>query len=144
MKLSVEGLNSHYGPAHILFDIALDVDDGEVVALLGRNGAGKSTTFRSIVGLVEQRTGRIMFEGKDVSAQPTHAIVSRGLQLGARGLDLPPHPAPEIDFVTQVERGTEAVSGDRAKAGHLIWRIALGRLPPVKSMVSLKPQVWPK
>ena len=52
MKLSVEDLNSHYGPAHILFDIALEVGEGEVVALLGRNGAGKSTTFRSIVGLV--------------------------------------------------------------------------------------------
>src|SRR5260370_156353 len=75
----VEGLNSHYGPAHILFDIALEVGDGEVVALLGRNGAGKSTTFRSIVGLVEQRTGRIVFEGKDVSGLPTHAIVSGGL-----------------------------------------------------------------
>src|SRR5229473_3190836 len=79
MKLSVQDLNSHYGPAHILFDIALEVDDGEVVALLGRNGAGKSTTFRSIVGLVEQRTGRIVFEGKDVSDQPTHAIVRGGL-----------------------------------------------------------------
>ena len=79
MKLSVQDLNSHYGPAHILFDIALEVGDGEVVALLGRNGAGKSTTFRSIVGLVEQRTGRIVFEGRDVSAEPTHAIVSRGL-----------------------------------------------------------------
>ena len=54
MKLSVQDLNSHYGPAHILFDIALEVGDGEVVALLGRNGAGKSTTFRSIVGLVAQ------------------------------------------------------------------------------------------
>ena len=61
MKLSVQDLNSHYGPAHILFDIALEVGDGEVVALLGRNGAGKSTTFRSIVGLVEQRSGRIVF-----------------------------------------------------------------------------------
>src|ERR1700740_203050 len=79
MKLSVQGLNSHYGPAHILFDIALEVGEGEVVALLGRNGAGKSTTFRSIVGLVEHRTGRIEFEGKDVSAQPTHAIVRGGL-----------------------------------------------------------------
>src|ERR1700687_1731445 len=79
MKLVVEGLNSHYGPAHILFDVALEVGDGEVVALLGRNGAGKSTTFRSIVGLVEQRTGRIVFEGKDVSDQPTHVIASRGL-----------------------------------------------------------------
>src|SRR4029079_1961604 len=59
--------------------VALDVADGEVVALLGRNGAGKSTTFRSIVRLVEQRTGRNVFEGRDVSDQPTHAIVSRGL-----------------------------------------------------------------
>src|SRR6516164_4649273 len=79
MKLSVSDLNSFYGPAHILFDIALEVGDGEVVALLGRNGAGKSTTFRSIVGLVAQRSGRIMFEGRDVSARPTHEIVRGGL-----------------------------------------------------------------
>ena len=79
MKLSVSDLNSHYGPAHILFDIAIEVGDGEVVALLGRNGAGKSTTFRSIVGLVEQRSGRILFEGNDVSGQPTYAIVRAGL-----------------------------------------------------------------
>jgi branched-chain amino acid transport system ATP-binding protein len=79
MKLSVQDLNSHYGPAHILFDVALEVGDGEVVALLGRNGAGKSTTFRSIIGLVAQRTGRILFEGRDVSDLPTHAIVRRGL-----------------------------------------------------------------
>jgi branched-chain amino acid transport system ATP-binding protein len=79
MKLSVANLNSHYGPAHILFDIALEVADSEVVALLGRNGAGKSTTFRSIVGLVERRSGKIVFEGKDVSHAPTHEIVLRGL-----------------------------------------------------------------
>jgi branched-chain amino acid transport system ATP-binding protein len=79
MKLSVQNLNSHYGPAHILFDVALDVGEGEVVALLGRNGAGKSTTFRSIVGLVERRTGMIVFEGRDVSSRPTHEIVRAGL-----------------------------------------------------------------
>jgi branched-chain amino acid transport system ATP-binding protein len=79
MKLAVSGLNSFYGPAHILYDIALDVGQGEVVALLGRNGAGKSTTFRSIVGLVEQRFGRIVFEGRDVSHKPTHEIVRGGL-----------------------------------------------------------------
>jgi branched-chain amino acid transport system ATP-binding protein len=79
MKLSVSGLNSHYGPAHILFDIALEVGEGEVVALLGRNGAGKSTTFRSIVGLVALRTGQIVFEGKDISNAPTHEIVRAGL-----------------------------------------------------------------
>ena len=79
MKLTVQDLNSHYGPAHILFDIGFEVGQGEVVALLGRNGAGKSTTFRSIVGLVAQRSGRIMFEGKDVSVRPTHEIVREGL-----------------------------------------------------------------
>jgi len=79
MKLRVSDLNSHYGPAHILFDVALDVGEGEVVALLGRNGAGKSTTFRSIVGLVEQRAGQILFEGRDISAAPTYEIVRAGL-----------------------------------------------------------------
>jgi branched-chain amino acid transport system ATP-binding protein len=79
MKLTVQDLNSHYGPAHILFDIALEVDAGEVVALLGRNGAGKSTTFRSIIGLVAQRSGRIVFESKDVSDRPTYEIVRDGL-----------------------------------------------------------------
>ncbi|MCB1411800.1 MAG: ABC transporter ATP-binding protein [Xanthobacteraceae bacterium] len=79
MKLSVAALNSFYGPAHILFDVALEVGTGEVVALLGRNGAGKSTTFRSIVGLVPQRRGTITFEDRDISRLPTHAIVRGGL-----------------------------------------------------------------
>ena len=79
MKLKVSDLNSHYGPAHILFDIGLEVGEGEVVALLGRNGAGKSTTFRSIVGLVAQRTGQIVFEDKDISRAPTHEIAQLGL-----------------------------------------------------------------
>ncbi len=79
MKLEVSGLNSHYGPAHILFDVGFEVGAGEVVALLGRNGAGKSTTFRSVVGLVSQRSGQIRFDGEDVSHLPTYEIVRRGL-----------------------------------------------------------------
>ena len=79
MKLEVSGLNSFYGQAHILFDVALGVGAGEVVALLGRNGAGKSTTFRSIVGLVAQREGQILFEGHEVAREPTYAIVRKGL-----------------------------------------------------------------
>ena len=57
--LSVEGLNSFYGRAHILFDVTLEARRGEVVALLGRNGAGKSTTMRSIMGLIANRSGRV-------------------------------------------------------------------------------------
>lgn len=79
MKLEVSGLNSHYGPAHILFDVGFEVGAGEVVALLGRNGAGKSTTFRSVVGLVSQREGQIRFDGTDISRMPTYDIVRRGL-----------------------------------------------------------------
>jgi branched-chain amino acid transport system ATP-binding protein len=79
MKLSVANLNSYYGPAQILFDVGVSVGAGEAVALLGRNGAGKSTTFRSILGLVAQREGHVLFDGADVSTLPTHEIVRRGL-----------------------------------------------------------------
>ena len=77
--LAVSDLESFYGRAQILFDVGLDVGRGEVVALLGRNGAGKSTTFRSIMGLVASRRGQIRFDGADVSAAPTHVIVKKGL-----------------------------------------------------------------
>ncbi|WP_119460004.1 ABC transporter ATP-binding protein [Rhodospirillaceae bacterium SYSU D60014] len=77
--LTIEKLNSFYGRAHILFDVALEAARGEVVALLGRNGAGKSTTFRSIMGLVESRRGHIAFAGQDISRRPPHEIARLGL-----------------------------------------------------------------
>ena len=79
MTLTVKGLNSHYGQAHILFDVSLEVAAGEVVALLGRNGAGKSTTFKSIMGLVPGCDGERIFDGEDISGLQTHEIVRRGL-----------------------------------------------------------------
>ncbi len=79
MKLEVSGLNSFYGQAHILFDVGFQVGEGEVVALLGRNGAGKSTSFRSVVGLVPNRSGKVVFEGEDVSRLPPYEIARRGL-----------------------------------------------------------------
>ena len=79
MKLEVSGLNSFYGPAHILFDVGFSVGDGEVVAMLGRNGAGKSTTFRTVMGLVSRRAGEVRFEGEDISRLPSYEIVRRGL-----------------------------------------------------------------
>jgi branched-chain amino acid transport system ATP-binding protein len=79
MMLAVEGLDSFYGRAHILFDVALDVAPGEVVALLGRNGAGKSTTFKSLVGLVAPAAGRIAFEGQPIMGLPAHRIARLGI-----------------------------------------------------------------
>ena len=79
MKLAVSNLEARYGPAQILFDVSFTVGDGEVVALLGRNGAGKSTTLRSIIGLVADRSGGIEFQGEDISKLRTHEIARRGL-----------------------------------------------------------------
>lgn len=79
MKLEVHGLNAWYGRAHILFDVHMRVARGEVVALLGRNGAGKSTTFASLVGLVPARRGDIVFDGHAVGAMKTHDVVRLGL-----------------------------------------------------------------
>jgi branched-chain amino acid transport system ATP-binding protein len=79
--LEVEKINSYYGDSHILFDVSLHVDTHEVVALLGRNGAGKSTTLKSLVGNVPPRSGTIMFEGKPIHGLPSHMIAERGLQL---------------------------------------------------------------
>jgi len=77
--LSVEGLHSHYGRAHILADVSLSVGRGEIVALMGRNGAGKSTTMKCIMGLVKPTQGHIWFDGTDVTALRRYRINRLGL-----------------------------------------------------------------
>ncbi|SDH83547.1 amino acid/amide ABC transporter ATP-binding protein 2, HAAT family [Paraburkholderia steynii] len=77
--LKVERLNAFYGRAQILFDVSFEVGRGEVVALMGRNGAGKSTTMKSIMGLMARREGAIHFDGADISALPPHRIARMGL-----------------------------------------------------------------
>ena len=77
--LSIRGLETLYGSAQVLFGVDLDVAEGEVLALIGRNGAGKSTLLKSVIGLVRPARGSIVFEGRDISALPTHRIVRRGL-----------------------------------------------------------------
>ncbi len=79
--LEVEGLNSYYGDSHILFDVSLTVERNEVVALLGRNGAGKSTTLKSLMGVVTPRTGKVVFDGRNVAGQKSHTIARLGMQL---------------------------------------------------------------
>jgi branched-chain amino acid transport system ATP-binding protein len=79
--LDVDRINSYYGDSHILFDVSLHVDKNEVVALLGRNGAGKSTTLKSLIGVVRPRSGQVTFDGIQVQSLPPHAIAALGLQL---------------------------------------------------------------
>jgi branched-chain amino acid transport system ATP-binding protein len=79
--LSVDDINSYYGDSHILFDVSLRVEQNEVVALLGRNGAGKSTTLKSLMGVVRPRSGRVMLDGAAMEHLPPHAIAAAGIQL---------------------------------------------------------------
>jgi branched-chain amino acid transport system ATP-binding protein len=79
--LEVSGLNSYYGDSHILFDVSMHVERNEVVALLGRNGAGKSTTLKSLMGVVTPRTGKVVFDGVDIAGRKSHVIAQAGMQL---------------------------------------------------------------
>jgi branched-chain amino acid transport system ATP-binding protein len=79
--LEVKGLNSYYGDSHILFDVALRVERNEVVALLGHNGAGKSTTLKSLMGVVTPRTGSVIFDGVEIAGKKSHTIAQLGMQL---------------------------------------------------------------
>lgn len=79
--LEVSNIQVYYGQSHVIQDVSLNVQRGELVCLLGRNGAGKSTTLKSILGLVPARQGSIVFEGEDITAQPTYRIAEKGVCL---------------------------------------------------------------
>ena len=77
--VSVEGIHTYYGKSHILHGVSLEVGPGEVVGLIGRNGVGKSTTLKSIMGLVSPSQGTIRYEGRDVTRQPPHKLARIGI-----------------------------------------------------------------
>ena len=104
--LTIESLHAWYGESQALFGVSLDVHEGETVTIVGRNGVGKTTTLRSIVGLIDSRRGKISMRGHDLMATPIHKIAYSGLAYvpEERGifasltveenLHLPPHVAP--------------------------------------------------
>jgi branched-chain amino acid transport system ATP-binding protein len=77
--LSVNAIHTYYGISHILFDVSLTVSKGEVVGLLGRNGAGKSTTMRSIMGLTPPKQGTITFNGQEITGKKAYLLVRDGI-----------------------------------------------------------------
>jgi branched-chain amino acid transport system ATP-binding protein len=83
--LALERVNVFYGAIHALRDVSLVVRAGEVVTLIGANGAGKSTTLRAITGLLTPRSGRIAFEGTDVTGHAPHKLVARGVSMAPEG-----------------------------------------------------------
>ena len=79
--LEVNGINTFYGSSHILHDVSLEVKEGEVVVLLGRNGVGKTTTLKSIMGIEHPKSGSILFEGEDITKSAVHRIARKGIAL---------------------------------------------------------------
>lgn len=77
--LQVRSLQAQYGAAKVLYDVALELRKGEVVALMGRNGAGKSTTLKAIMGMIDRRSGTVEFMGRDISRARPHEIARLGL-----------------------------------------------------------------
>jgi branched-chain amino acid transport system ATP-binding protein len=79
MLLEIKDLNTFYGQSHILQGVFLEIDRREIVCLLGRNGVGKTTTLKSIIGLVKPRSGQVLFKGQDIAGLPTHTIAKLGV-----------------------------------------------------------------
>jgi branched-chain amino acid transport system ATP-binding protein len=79
--LKLSGINTFYGPSHVLRDVSIEVNQGEIVTLLGANAAGKTTTMKTIMGIVRPASGEITFDGKRIDRAPTTDIVEQGLAL---------------------------------------------------------------
>jgi branched-chain amino acid transport system ATP-binding protein len=100
--LEVEDIHVYYGAIHALKGITLEVHEGEIVTLIGANGAGKSTTLRSINGLNHPRRGKIRFQGKDITNSPPHKIVASGISQSPEGRKL----FPRMTVLENLEMGT--------------------------------------
>ena len=89
--LEVESIETAYGPSQVLFGVTFSIRAGEVVTLLGRNGMGKTTTVRSIVGLVPPRAGEIRFEGRPIHRLPSYRVAQAGIALSPEGRQIFPN-----------------------------------------------------
>ena len=97
--LEVQGLDVAYGAIQVVWDLCLGVDAGQVVSMIGPNGAGKTTTLKALAGLVPARSGRIAFDGHDVTAEPAHSRVQHHLALVPEGRQLWPRMTVEENLM---------------------------------------------
>ncbi len=114
MMLKVEGLHVSYGAIKALRGIDLEVEEGEIVALIGANGAGKSTTLRAISGMVPSERGRVLFQGKQLNGMPPHAIVKEGISHVPEGRKIFANltVAENLKLATYTRRDREGIRAD--------------------------------
>jgi len=124
--LELEAVHTYYGAIHALKGVTLEVRDGEIVTLLGANGAGKSTTLRSINGLNHPRRGKIRFRGEDITYDAPHDIVARGVAQSPEGRKL----FPRMTVLENLEMGAfqrkdkSGLKDDLDRVFHLFPRLA--------------------
>jgi len=118
--LRVHDLHVYYGGIHALKGIHLSIDEGRIVTLIGANGAGKSTTLRSIVGMVRPRSGSIRFRNKDLARLNTHEIIQRGIGVAPEGR----HVFPNLSVLENLEMGAYNQTR-KAFEAQLDWAYAL-------------------
>jgi branched-chain amino acid transport system ATP-binding protein len=116
--LDVDEIQAFYGSIQALRGISLRVDDGEIVTLIGSNGAGKSTTLRTINGLMHPRSGKILFGGRDITHTPPHDIVERGISQSPEGRRL----FPRMTVLENLEMGAYQRK-DRSQQGEDLDRV---------------------
>ena len=107
--LSLRGVDVHYGPIQALHGVSLDVAEGEIVTLIGANGAGKSTTLKLISGLLRPTRGDLLFEGEPLASIAPHDIVARGICQVPEGR----HVFPEMTVLENLEMGAYVLRGRR-------------------------------
>jgi len=108
--LEVEDIDALYGTSQVLFDMSLSVEKGETLALLGRNGAGKSTTIKSIAGIVPTRKGSIRLLGKEVRGKAPHTIARAGIGYVPEDRQIFPDLSVEDNLVIAIKRGVDGQS----------------------------------
>src|SRR5258706_14632694 len=119
--LSLSNVNVFYGAIHAHHDVSITVNKGEVVTLIGANGAGKSTTLRAITGLLTPRTGRIAFEGQDITGIPAHKLVAKGISMSPEGRGV----FANLTVLENLEMGAYLVTDKAAVQRHLDRGFAL-------------------
>jgi branched-chain amino acid transport system ATP-binding protein len=124
-QLTVENLDVFYGAVHALKGLSIHADAGEIVTLIGANGAGKTTLLRSISGLVPARTGRVSFEGRDITKLPAHEIVGLGISQSPEGRMVFANLSVEdnLELGAYRRRDREAIMEDRDRIYALFPRL---------------------
>ena len=97
--LEITGLNTYYGESHILRDVDLSVKAGEMVCLIGRNGVGKTTLLKSLIGLLRPRSGEILFEGSGLNRQAPHQRARAGIAYVPQGREIIPQLTVEENLM---------------------------------------------